>query len=133
MNYDQTYLVTIAIEISDENLLFLETNKIDNDLFFLYNQDTLYTSKNIKDYFPVDSIGDLFVNNEGNIEYNQSLFIYDIIDKLNVKFGLVASLTAEKKAFNSLILNTIFIICATIFLIVNFYVLIGIFFRNIRN
>ena len=133
MNYDQTYLGTIAIEISDENLLFLETNKIDNDLFFLYNQDTLYTSKNIKDYFPVDSIGDLFVNNEGNIEYNQSLFIYDIIDKLNVKFGLVASLTAEKKAFNSLILNTIFIICATIFLIVNFYVLIGIFFRNIRN
>ena len=45
----------------------------------------------------MDSIGDLFVNNEGNIEYNQSLFIYDIIDKLNVKFGLVASLTAEKK------------------------------------
>ena len=67
MNYDQTYLGTIAIEISDENLLFLETNKIDNDLFFLYNQDTLYTSKNIKDYFPVDSIGTFLLIMKGTL------------------------------------------------------------------
>ncbi len=46
MNYDQTYLGTIAIEISDENLLFLETNKIDNDLFFCTIK-TLYTHRKI--------------------------------------------------------------------------------------
>ena len=65
--------------------------------FFVQSRHFIHIRKNIKDYFPVDSIGDLFVNNEGNIEYNQSLFIYDIIDKLNVRFGLVASLTALRK------------------------------------